>query len=98
MTAWTVRALVLGFLLAIPVALSAQSPAPSSNPQTAGSEQGLLQPAELEALVAPIALYPDILLPTVRMASTYPLEVRPLGDRQQEPQGRSIEGRGGQAA
>lgn len=35
----------------------------------------LLKPAELEALVAPIALYPDDLLSLVLMASTYPLEV-----------------------
>ena len=33
------------------------------------------QPAEIEALVAPIALYPDSLLSQVLMASTYPLEV-----------------------
>ncbi|MFN3673181.1 MAG: DUF3300 domain-containing protein, partial [Bosea sp. (in: a-proteobacteria)] len=31
--------------------------------------------AELDALVAPIALYPDTLLAQVLMASTYPLEV-----------------------
>jgi hypothetical protein len=35
----------------------------------------LLKPAELEALVAPIALYPDDLLSLVLMSSTYPLEV-----------------------
>jgi len=74
-TAWTIRAFVLGFLVAVPVVSLAQSPAPSSNPQAAASQQGLLQPAELEALVAPIALYPDNLLAEVLMASTYPLEV-----------------------
>jgi hypothetical protein len=35
----------------------------------------LLKPGELDALVAPIALYPDTLLSLVLMASTYPLEV-----------------------
>jgi hypothetical protein len=35
----------------------------------------MLKPAELDALVAPIALYPDTLLANVLMASTYPLEV-----------------------
>jgi hypothetical protein len=35
----------------------------------------LLKPAQLEALVAPIALYPDPLLANVLAASTYPLEV-----------------------
>ena len=34
-----------------------------------------LKPEEIEALVAPIALYPDALLSQVLMASTYPLEV-----------------------
>jgi uncharacterized protein DUF3300 len=35
----------------------------------------LLKPAELDGLVAPIALYPDTLLANVLMAATYPLEV-----------------------
>ena len=34
-----------------------------------------LSQGELDALVAPIALYPDALLAQVLMASTYPLEV-----------------------
>jgi len=34
-----------------------------------------LKPEEIEALVAPIALYPDDLLAQLLMASTYPLEV-----------------------
>ena len=42
-------------------------------PRAGGSQ--LLKPAELEALVSPIALYPDDLLSLVLMASTYPLEV-----------------------
>ncbi|HUL94322.1 MAG TPA: DUF3300 domain-containing protein, partial [Burkholderiales bacterium] len=33
------------------------------------------KPEEIEALVAPIALYPDDLLSQVLMASTYPLEI-----------------------
>src|SRR6185295_11807194 len=33
------------------------------------------KPEELEALVAPIALYPDSVLSQALMASTYPLEV-----------------------
>ena len=39
------------------------------------AEQTLLKPEQLEALVAPIALYPDELLANVLAASTYPLEV-----------------------
>ena len=38
-------------------------------------EQALLKPEQLDALVAPIALYPDELLANVLAASTYPLEV-----------------------
>ncbi len=46
-------------------------------PQDAGQEQQqpLLGAAQLDQLVAPIALYPDPLLAQVLMASTYPLEV-----------------------
>src|SRR5512143_2585230 len=38
-------------------------------------QQSLLGAAQLDQLVAPIALYPDPLLAQVLMASTYPLEV-----------------------
>jgi hypothetical protein len=41
----------------------------------AAADQQLLKAEELDALVAPIALYPDALLAQVLMASTYPLEV-----------------------
>src|SRR4051794_7716719 len=47
---------------------------PSSAPSPAPA-QPALKPAELDALVAPVALYPDTLLANVLMASTYPLEV-----------------------
>ncbi len=74
--------IAIALLLAIPVAAAAQSadnPAnppgqaqpPSQPPPTAE----LLKPEQLEALVAPIALYPDELLANVLAASTYPLEV-----------------------
>ena len=74
--------IALALLMATPVAVSAQTtdnpPAPSSSAQPAsqpppGAE--LLKPEQLEALVAPIALYPDELLANVLAASTYPLEV-----------------------
>ena len=50
-------------------------PGVQSPPNAAPSEQQLLKPAELDALVAPIALYPDTLLANVLIAATYPLEV-----------------------
>lgn len=62
--------------------LSSQSfaqaqPAPTQPSATtpAGPGEQMLSNAELDALVAPIALYPDTLLAQVLMASTYPLEV-----------------------
>ena len=54
------------------------SSAPAQPPTSAPSpvpDQPALKPAELDALVAPIALYPDGLLANVLMASTYPLEI-----------------------
>ena len=62
-------------VVVLPFAASAQSPTPGSASPSRPSDQELLKPAELEALVAPIALYPDTLLAEVLMASTYPLEV-----------------------
>jgi Protein of unknown function (DUF3300) len=41
----------------------------------AHAQQAKFKPEELEAIVAPIALYPDALLAQVLMASTYPLEI-----------------------
>jgi hypothetical protein len=58
---------------------SAVPPAPAATPQPTPAAE-LLKPEELEALVAPIALYPDNLLSLVLMASTYPVDVV-KGDR-----------------
>ncbi|MGY4315581.1 DUF3300 domain-containing protein [Bradyrhizobium sp. JR3.5] len=73
---------VLALLLGIPIAAMAQTaekpPAQSGQAQPASPAQPadqLLKPEQLEALVAPIALYPDELLANVLAASTYPLEV-----------------------
>src|SRR5215467_9883871 len=63
-----VRWLMLGMILLTPLCSMAQTPAPPAAPT-------LLKPAELDQLVAPIALYPDPLLAEVLMASTYPLDV-----------------------
>src|SRR5262245_32771788 len=53
----------------------AQQPAPAQQP----SEQSAKIPADqLDALVAPIALYPDPLLSQTLVASTYPLEIMQL--------------------
>jgi len=71
MTLWAKRSILLAILLLLPLTAHAQN-APA---QPAASDQQLLKPEELDALVAPIALYPDTLLSLILMASTYPLEV-----------------------
>lgn len=58
---------------ATPLAQPAQAAPPQT--QTATPAAKLLKPEELEALVAPIALYPDNLLSLILMASTYPVDV-----------------------
>lgn len=60
------------FLLSPFTAMAQESPPP---PAAVPSSPNLLKPEELDALVAPIALYPDNLLSQVLMASTFPLEV-----------------------
>src|SRR6516164_10903610 len=65
------QTLVALLLLLVPAIAAAQTP---SAPAPAASNQ-LLKPEQLDALVSPIALYPDSLLSTVLMASTYPLEI-----------------------
>jgi len=63
--------LVAILLLIVPAAGIAQA----QTSQTPASTDQLLKPEQLDALVAPIALYPDTLLSLVLQASTYPLEV-----------------------
>jgi hypothetical protein len=83
--------LVLGLLIATPAVAIAQTAAPSATPpapsqpaqpQTGQPQSGqpevgqpLLKAEQLDALAAPIALYPDALLANVLAASTYPLEI-----------------------
>ncbi|UWU71865.1 DUF3300 domain-containing protein [Bradyrhizobium sp. NC92] len=74
--------MALALLMATSVAATAQTtttpaaPAPQAQPaSTPAPTAELLKPEQLEALVAPIALYPDELLANVLAASTYPLEV-----------------------
>jgi hypothetical protein len=74
-TAMTLRS-VLGLLIAAFLVAPLSAVAQSSNPPaSAPSDHRPLKPEELDALVAPIALYPDNLLSQVLMASTFPLEV-----------------------
>ena len=72
----TICGSVVAMLLAASAAVEAQTPAPA--PATAPAPDNRTPPfkkEELEAILAPIALYPDALLAQIFMASTYPLEV-----------------------
>jgi hypothetical protein len=68
----TVRVIALVAFLFSPLSALAQNAVP---PSDAPSGQQLLKPEQLDALVAPVALYPDNLLSQVLMASTFPLQV-----------------------
>lgn len=72
MTLSLIRSLLFLALVVLPCAARAQDQTPESSATAAAT---LLKPEEIDALVAPIALYPDTLLSQVLMASTYPLDV-----------------------
>jgi hypothetical protein len=72
MTLSAIRSLIIAALIFLPCGAIAQNASPqNANAQPAAK----LSSAQLDQLVAPIALYPDTLLSEVLMASTYPLEV-----------------------
>jgi hypothetical protein len=68
------RLLAILVSLALSVSLSPYAMA-EEMPVGANTQQQLLSEGELDAIVAPIALYPDALLAQVLMAATYPLEI-----------------------
>lgn len=72
--------IALACLVASGLSSRSLAQAPSPQPATpaavpAAPSDQLLTSAQVDALIAPIALYPDTLLAQVLMASTYPLEV-----------------------
>src|SRR4030081_2523188 len=70
------RRLLLALATVVTTAVSAmaQQPAATPPPPSSQPDKALLKPEQLEALVAPIALYPDALLANMLAAATYPLE------------------------
>ncbi len=69
---------ILVALVALPLIAPAQAPAPAPATTAAPQSQGAgstFKQEELDAMLAPIALYPDSLLAQMLMASTYPLEI-----------------------
>jgi hypothetical protein len=67
----TLAITAIGALLCWPALAEGEA----SATDTAAPQQQSLSQGELDALVAPIALYPDALLAQVLMASSYPLEI-----------------------
>jgi len=84
LSAVTCAAVVLGTM---PAPLRAQSAPPAQTDETAGYSA-----EQLDALLAPIALYPDELLTQVLMASVYPLEVVDAARWAENPANKSLTG------
>jgi hypothetical protein len=74
-----------------PAAPSAPSEVPPPAAPTAPAAQALTQ-AQLDRLLAPIALYPDQLVTQILMAATYPLEVVEAARWVQIPANRTLRG------
>jgi Protein of unknown function (DUF3300) len=99
---FSLRVCFLAFLLSAVSVCFAQPPSPTPDTQTqfqtSATELAEAEPAptippeELEALVAPIALYPDPLLIQVLAASTYPLEIVQL--KQWMDENKKLKGKG----
>ncbi|SDE44154.1 DUF3300 domain-containing protein [Paraburkholderia lycopersici] len=87
---------VLTILVVLVMAAHGQSPAqaqmPPSMPVPVQQTAPQITPQELDAMLAPIALYPDPLVAQILMAATYPLEVVEADRWRQEPANASIEG------
>ena len=85
------RFLACGMMLhaSWPVALHAQSTSAGASQASATSS---FSTEQLDALAAPIALYPDTLLTQILMASTFPLEVVQAARWVEEPANKSLTG------
>ena len=77
---------ILALAALAPASLVAQTPAPPAQAAP------VYQAAQLDQLLAPIALYPDELLSQILMASTYPLEVVEAQRWVQDPKNAGLKG------
>src|SRR5258706_11195375 len=71
----TILATMLAALAAAPLALAPVHVQAQAYPQPQAPASHFYTQAELDQMLAPIALYPDALLSQVLMAATYPIEV-----------------------
>ena len=81
-------AVVAALALVVPPPSFAQTPTPA----VAGAEATAFNAEQLDALLAPIALYPDALLAQVLMAATYPLQVVEASRWLDNPANKSLTG------
>ena len=83
-----------GLLIApLPTTVWAQDAAPVAAPDAAANTADeTYSPEQLDALLAPIALYPDQLLTQVLMASAFPLEVVAASRWVEEPANKGLTG------
>jgi hypothetical protein len=79
-------------VLPVPSAPGAAPPAQAAPAPIIPPAPQMLSQAQLDQLVAPIALYPDPLLGQVLMASTYPLEVTEAAHWTRVPVNRTLDG------
>jgi hypothetical protein len=87
----TIAAALLGcVLLAAPA--SAQTDAPPPPPGAPATGTAIYSAAQLDQLLAPVALYPDDLLGQILMAATYPLELVQADRWLQNPSNASLRG------
>jgi hypothetical protein len=88
------RTLCYAIALAIaappPIALAQDAPPPQATADAPAAQP--FKQEEIEALVAPIALYPDELLVQTLMASTYPLEIVQAARWQKEAKNKDLKG------
>lgn len=68
-------ALLVSGALAVSAPVTAQTPNDPPASSSASAQSGGQSQAQIEQLLAPVALYPDALLAQILMASTYPLEI-----------------------
>jgi hypothetical protein len=91
LTWFSVGLLLVGTAPAPLLAQDQASPADSSAPDGGSPDQGY-DNQQLDALLAPVALYPDQLLTQILMASTYPLQVVEAQRWLQDPANKALTG------
>jgi hypothetical protein len=73
MSGWSGKVFACALALSLGSAALAQEPPPDAPPPD--EQQGGFSDAQIDQMLAPIALYPDPLLAQMMMAATYPFEI-----------------------